>query len=190
MLDFERYGGRRGYLVHLSELSKNIFGLYRPLVQIDWPRIDRLVFICAGNICRSPYAAERARTCGVNSVSFGLQASPGANADPVATRNASRRNVDLIRHRSRRLEADSVRATDLVLLFEPRQVEAFRSINSTAVGALSLAGLWSRPVRPHVADPYAKSDRYFQECFSIIDSSVSTLCAHLSSGKPRAVKAG
>jgi protein-tyrosine phosphatase len=188
MLDFERYGGRRSYLLHLSELSKRLVGQYRTLQEIDWGRIDRFVFICSGNICRSPYAEARARACGADAVSFGLHASPGACADPVAARNAFQRNLDLTPHRSQRLEANSVRPTDLVLLFEPRHVEPFQGVNRVAMGGLSLAGLWSRPLRPHVADPYAKSDRYFQECFSIIDSSVRSLCARLPAGRAGAVR--
>jgi protein-tyrosine phosphatase len=181
MLDFERYGGRRSYLLHLSELSKSLIGVYRPMIRIDWHNIDRLVFVCSGNICRSPYAAERARAAGANAISFGLAASDGAFADPSATRNASRRDLDLTRHRSARLLASSVRPTDLVLLFEPRQVEAFRLLEGAQAGAVSLVGLWSTPLRPHVADPFAKSDRYFQECFSIIDSGVRALCAGMLS---------
>lgn len=179
MLEFERYGGRRGYLAHLSALSRVLCGQYRPLLQIEWRKIDRLVFVCAGNICRSPYAAERARASGIPAVSFGLTASTGAAADPVALRNAAQRKLDLTQHRSTRLEANSVREGDLVILFERPQVDAFNTINAVPVGGVSLAGLWSRPLRPHVTDPYAKSDRYFQECFAVIDSSVQELCGRL-----------
>jgi protein-tyrosine phosphatase len=190
MLKFERYGGRGGYLAHLSALARVLVGQSRALQQIEWHKIERLVFVCAGNICRSPYGAERARMSGVPAVSFGLTASSGATADPVAQRNALRRDVDLTQHRSTRLEANSVEAGDLVVLFEQYQVDAFYRLNKAQVGGVSLAGLWSRPLRPHVADPYGKSDGYFQECFSIIDSSVAELCGRMQPRRVAAAAAG
>ncbi len=183
MLTFERYGGRRGFLRHVSACAGAMVGAYRPLQRVDWARIDRLVFVCAGNICRSPYAEARARAAGAEAVSFGLLASPGANADPAAIRNAQRRDLDLTAHRSARLDVASLRASDLVLFFEPLQVESFLRLEGAHLAKLSLVGLWSRPARPHLTDPYGKSDRYFQECFALIDSSVRTLLGHHGAGR-------
>lgn len=175
MLNFERYGGRRGFIRHLSAYTGTLVGAYRPLQRLDWDKIDRFVFVCAGNICRSPYAEARARAAGVSTISFGLDASDGAVADAVAMRNASSRNVDLSAHRSARLEIARLRAGDLVLLFEPRQVESFLRLEGARRQMVSLVGLWSEPARPHLTDPYGKSDRYFQECFTLIDSGVNRL---------------
>jgi protein-tyrosine phosphatase len=182
MIDFKRYGGRRAYLHHLATRALWFAGTYRQLTQIDWRAIDRLVFVCKGNICRSPYGAERARLLGVDAVSFGLEATDGTDADPAAYRNARQRQVDLSAHRARRLEESRLRRGDLLLVFEPRQVSAVRERCGDAA-VVSLAGLWSRPARPYICDPYGRNDLCFQECYAVIDTGVTLLASQLLAAK-------
>lgn len=132
------------------------------------------MFVCTGNICRSPYACARARLLGVSAVSFGLAAADGAPADPVASRNALLRGVDLSEHRSAGSRSSSLTCDDLVVVFEPHHLSEIcrRYGNDTPA---SLLGTWTLPVRPHIQDPYGRSDRYFQQCFSVIDASVAAL---------------
>jgi protein-tyrosine phosphatase len=179
MIDTERYGGRRGYLNHLVARALSLAGVYRPLMAIDWDAVSRLVFICKGNICRSPYGAARARELGVDAVSFGLNAVDGALADPSAARNAQLRQLDLSSHRSQRLEKARLTCNDLLLVFEPQQL---RAVQERCGGnlALTLAGLWVKPNRPYVSDPYGRSDAYFQECFAVIDASVDALAERVN----------
>jgi low molecular weight protein-tyrosine phosphatase len=179
MIDSERFGGRRAYVTHLAARALGLVGAYGPLLDVDWPVIDRLVFVCKGNICRSPYAEARARSLGLEAVSFGLEASGGAPADPNAVRNAARRRIDLSAHRSARVDPARLRPGDLVLLFEPRQVAQFRESYGAGVPALSLAGLWARPRRPYLCDPYGRSDVCFQDCFAVIDASIAAFAAYL-----------
>lgn len=179
MIDYGRFGGRRAYLNHLAARAAGLAGAYRALLDVDWYSVGRLVFICKGNICRSPYAEARARALGLDSVSFGLEASDGAGADPSASRNAQRRRLDLSAHRSRRVDASMLRSKDLVLLFEPQQVVRFRERLGAVGATVSLAGLWAKPQRPYLCDPYGRSDVCFQDCFSVIDASVATVVARL-----------
>jgi len=179
MIDAERYGGRRAYLMHLGARTWALMGLYSRLIHINWSSINRLVFVCKGNICRSPYAAARARQEGLEAASYGLQALDGAGADSGAIRNAERRQVDLSGHRSRRLRAAEIRASDLVLLLEPRHLKTYQNMCAGHPAAVSLLGLWTRPSRPYIADPYTRSDRYFQECFSLIDAGVQSIAVRI-----------
>jgi protein-tyrosine phosphatase len=182
MIAMERYGGRRAYLQHLATRALSFAGTYRHLTQIDWRAIDRLVFVCKGNICRSPYGEARARLLGVDAVSFGLEATDGSDADPAALRNAQQRQVDLSAHRARRLEESRLRRGDLLLVFEPRQLRAVRE-RCGDVPIVSLAGLWSRPTRPYITDPYGRSDACFQECYAVIDTGVTLLASQLHAAK-------
>src|SRR5215469_15602974 len=78
MVDLELYGGRRGYVFHLAARAMGALGAYRRLGALDWGTVTRLVFVCKGNICRSPYAAARAQQLAVEATSFGLDAIEGA----------------------------------------------------------------------------------------------------------------
>jgi protein-tyrosine phosphatase len=184
MIDVELYGGKRGFLEHLRARTLYVLGAYRSVGAIEWAAVRRLVFVCKGNICRSPYACARARSLGVTAVSWGLDASGGASADPSALKNALARGIDLSRHQSTRLESARLADGDVVIVFEPaHRIEVRRRIGDGIPA--SLLGIWSRPLRPHIQDPYGQTDRYFQQCFAVIDANLAKLIEHMArSGAP------
>jgi protein-tyrosine-phosphatase len=174
----QRYGGRRQLLTHVAAGIRLRAGGWRAEQNVNWSTVRRVVFICSGNICRSPYAAERARLLGIESASCGLAASMGAGADPVAARNAAKRHVDLSSHRSRPYDGFDVMDGDLLVMFEPNQVT---TLNGRSAGAqVTLHGLWALRPQPYIADPYGRSDSYFQHCFTLIDQGVATIAERLA----------
>lgn len=179
MIDVELYGGRRGLLGHVRARTLYALGAYRYVREIGWAAVGRVAFVCKGNICRSPYACARARSLGVEAVSFGLDAADGVPADATASKNALLRGMDLSAHRSARMDPSRLTDGDLVIVFEPQQItEIRRRIGDRARAAL--LGIWSRPIRPHIQDPYGMSDRYFQQCFSMIDANLAALVEHMA----------
>ena len=180
MIDAELYGGRRAYVAHLRARASYVLGSYRSAQAINWGAVERLVFICHGNICRSPYASARAREFGARAISLGIEALDGVGANEDAARNALPRGIDLKDHRSTRLRASLILPGDLIVVFEPPQL--LRVTRQRIIGAagITLLGLWTRPVRPHIQDPYGRSDHYFQQCFAVIDRNVHDLVARLS----------
>ena len=174
----QRFGGRRHLLTHVAAGIRLRAGGWRDEQNVNWSTVRRVVFICAGNICRSPYAAARARLLGIETASCGLTASGGAGADPAAFRNAAKRHVDLSSHRSRPYKDFDFFDGDLLVMFEPSQVT---SLNDRSAGAqVTLHGLWAIRPQPYIADPYGRSDNYFQHCFTLIDQGVDTIAQRLS----------
>lgn len=185
MIDLELYGGRRSFVMHVAARAMAFAGIFAALAEIDWQHVRRLVFVCKGNICRSPYAVMRARQLGLDAVSFGFDTIDDAVANADAIRNAARRQVDLGAHRSRKLRASELREGDLVLLFEPSHLSRFlEGMSENDRHTATLVGLWAAPRWPYIADPYGKSDRYFQQCFTNIDSSIRAIARRL---KPTSV---
>lgn len=186
MVDIELYGGKRGILGHIRARAMYALGAYGNVRDIEWHSVRRLVFVCLGNICRSPYASFRAQSLGVSATSFGLDAVEGAPADPTASKNALLRGVNLSGHRSHGLVSTRLTDGDLIIVFEPRQLAEVRRRFGVQTPA-KLLGIWSRPHRPHIQDPYGRSDRYFQRCFSVIDANIAKLVERMtSSGAPAA----
>lgn len=170
-----RFGGKRSALRGAYYLLGYRLGAFRAYLDIDWSHVTRLVVGCHGNICRSPYAELRARQLGLNAISFGLCASPGARADATAIENAARRGSDLTGHRSRSVDAIGLRMGDLLVAMEPRQAERLGRL-ARAVGAqLTLQGLWASAPRPYVPDPYGHGDACFQYSYALIDSSLERM---------------
>src|SRR6266436_8043822 len=112
-----RFGSYRGFVRLMLAQVENAAGGFRAYKKIRWESVSRVVFVCHGNICRSPYAEQRALTYGLAAASFGLSAATGAPADPSACRIAARRAIELGAHRA-------CDARDLLVAMEPRQARA------------------------------------------------------------------
>ena len=175
----DRYGSRRGIFRHVVARAGGLFGAYSRLKEIRWEDITRLVFVCKGNICRSPYAAVRTGLLGLQSASFGLDTTDGAPADRRAQAAAARRGCDLSDHRARRFQTAELSRGDLLLLFEPEHVASVSGNAVSASAQVSLLGLWAPELRPYLCDPYGKSDAYFDACFGIIDDALDTLAPRI-----------
>lgn len=170
----DRYGSARGLLrLWLARLTKHRLKRY---AKIDWTRVDRLVFVCTGNICRSPYAERRAAASGVPTLSIALRGGSGDPAFPAARSAAAAAGVDLSAHRSTAVADAALRPGDLLVAMEPWQAGA---LDALGVGQVTLLGLWTRPRRPHLHDPHGLSDAYFRSCFRLIDSGVAEMLRRL-----------
>jgi len=168
-------GGSQMSLDSLKSRLALTLGLYSKLAQIEWSRVNRVVFVCKGNVCRSPYAEELAAQIGMVTASFGLHTEGGTQANPTAVDCASRRGIDLGTHLSAHIRSASFSKSDLVLFFEPRHILAAGEYLNGQTAQVSLVGLWSAPKQPYIFDPYGRSAEDFDRCFNAIDSAVKTI---------------
>lgn len=168
------YGSRRGFVRTFWYWLLYQLGRYRSYKQIDWHSIERLVFICKGNICRSAYAEEVARSLGIDAISCGLDTIENAPANARAITTAKLLGFNLGQHVSRPIMYLVLRKSDLLVAMEPRQIE-FLQKSLTRKHACTLLGLWTQPALPHIQDPYGSSPEYFEKCFTYIQNSVNEL---------------
>lgn len=177
-----RYGSRRAFCRHCAFVVLHEIGWFRKLERIDWLRVNRLVFVCKGNICRSPYAESRARSRGLNVTSFGLDADGQSSPDPIARNVALRRDVVLDGMRSRRADMREIRPGDLLLAMEPIHVRQLESLIAGAAGApqVTLLGLWKKPPRPYIPDPFGLQEVFFANCFDSIDEAIEGVARMLA----------
>lgn len=80
-----------------------------------------VVFVCQGNICRSPFAEEVARREGEGRIavaSAGLMYRPGRPTPAHGIAAAAARGIDLSGHRSSFLTADMAQAAGLIVIFD------------------------------------------------------------------------
>ena len=174
-LDVAQYGGGKPWLRHHLALASCRVGFYRDYQAIDWSRVQRLVFVCKGNICRSPYAEVRACTLGLAALSMGLDTRPESLADPQAIRAAALKGIDLAAHRSTLFDSSVLGPGDLLVGFEPWHAQAMLAGAAASGAQVTLAGLWSQPLRPDVGDPHGRSDAYFAVCYEVLDNAVQTM---------------
>lgn len=134
--------------------------------------MERLVFVCKGNICRSAYAEAVARSMGIKAISCGLQTVENAPANEDAIRTAQKMGIDLRAHRTTPIMYLELKKTDLLVVMEPKQAR-FLQRNMGRQHQYTLLGIWARPRLPYIHDPHGSPANYFEKCFDYIKKSVN-----------------
>jgi len=115
-------------LDRLVKTKSTVRAAYNPLIDASDPgATPAILFVCTGNICRSPMAEGilRARLAAkgiAGTVASAGIAFDGREATPEAIAVASRSGIDITAHRSRIISADMVAAADLVIGMERMHV--------------------------------------------------------------------
>jgi protein-tyrosine phosphatase len=177
-----QYCSRRGFARTLWYRSLHALGRYRAYRRVDWKRVRRLIFVCKGNICRSPYAEVIAKSEGLDAISCGLEAADGAQANPAALEAASRKGRDLSAHKSRPVTSITAGEGDLFIVMEPGHVEALDKFLGKESGC-TLLGIWDRPGDPYIQDPYGADAACFDRSFSLIERSVREIAREIQKAK-------
>jgi protein-tyrosine phosphatase len=143
--------------------------------------VSRLVFVCLGNINRSAFAEQVARSLGANSVSIGLSTSTGSPAFHTAVSMAPQFGLDLTQHRATDITDYQFQPNDLLLAMEIRHARKLEAVGIPRK-SIAMLGHWSSPHRIHLHDPHTLSDAYFRTCFTLIHSAVGGLVAEMRIG--------
>ena len=152
-------------------------------------RPRRLLFVCTGNICRSPLAeaifrhqAQQAGRGGEFEVdSAGTHDyHEGQRADPRARRVGEARGV-AVTSIAREVEASDFERFDLILAMDRGHLrELRRRCPAPLRDRIRLMGEWDvARDAPDVPDPYYSSDRAFVEVFEMLDRCSRRLLAEL-----------
>lgn len=163
----DHYGSKRGLLKHYTFTAHGLLGRFRRYQRVDWNRVDRVIFICQGNICRSPLAEYVARAEGARTESFGLNCGDEYPADPRAIRYGSTLGLDLDPHRSRHIAAYQPLPGDLLIVMEPMHLPGALA-SSRGVAQVTLAGLWLQAPRPYIHDPFCSGETFFTRCETFV----------------------
>lgn len=173
------FGGKKAALRSAGAWILWRLGFLSRYASIDWERTQRLVFVCLGNICRSPYGEMLCRSEGLSSDSCGLEASPGSPSPKTALETAQAHGHPLDSHRATHFDDFDWAPGDLAIVFEiPHAHEVQSRLERRFPGSapqVILLGLWKRPRRPHIQDPYSLGASYFDSCYAVIDASLKRL---------------
>lgn len=161
--------------------------------QVDGDCVS-VLFVCTGNICRSPTAegvfrilAERAGLGPrVQVDSAGLHDYHiGEPPDPRTRRAAQARGYDLSGQRARRVEPEDFQRFDLILAMDDGHERALRRMAPLGCRARVQRFLaWApRAGRHAVPDPYYGGDRGFEEVLDLIEAGCSGLIDGLRRGR-------
>ncbi len=152
-------------------------------IQIGNLKPRSILFLCHGNICRSPFAAAVfTRSCppqlreSVTATSAGF-IGPGRAAPPQALAAGLRCGVDISAHRSALVTQEALETADLVVVMSPDQARDIRArAGPRTVNVLMLGDLDPSPMeRRTIGDPWGGSDSAFDSSYERIHRCVREL---------------
>lgn len=146
--------------------------------------IRNILFVCAGNICRSPMAEwqlkallwENAIT-GIQVGSAGLIALPGNSASFNAVRAARENSISLEEHKARPITTELIDNADLVLVMESHQGHELITDHPQASEKILLLRHFARygSRERGISDPYGRNLEAYRFCFEDIKECVESL---------------
>ena len=180
----DNFGSKRGLAAALSYKLLYLCGFYKAYQHIDFNTVNRIVFVCAGNICRSPFGEYLAKAKGLNAVSYGLHCVGGHKADFRAIHEASIRGVDMHNHITRNISEYQVQKGDLLIVMEPQHLLELNA-KDIEYEQVTIAPLWSEKPIPYLSDPFNFNDTFFSRCESVVEQCVIKVQTRLSTEKNR-----
>ncbi|SIO66901.1 Protein-tyrosine-phosphatase [Singulisphaera sp. GP187] len=147
----------------------------------------QVLFLCAGNICRSPYAAAVAvKNLGhrLEIDSAGYLPLPGRPSPEVAVAVAAARGIDLSDHASQVLTETLVRQSHLIIVFDYANYQQFRRTYPFARDRVFPLGA-IRPEGPlFIEDPWNGGAEEFERCYQEIDENLERVIEEVGRAGP------
>jgi protein-tyrosine-phosphatase/predicted ATP-grasp superfamily ATP-dependent carboligase len=138
-----------------------------------------VLFVCYGNICRSPFAAGVARSALPGSVrvaSAGTSADAGRRSPSVARAVAHEFGVDLENHRSLSVNRELIEQADAIFVFDQRNRSALRRRFPEANGKVHFLGALG-PGPLAIGDPIGGDHDRFRRTYSTIAAALGVSSA-------------
>ncbi len=157
----------------------------------------RLLFVCMGNICRSPTGqgvaetliARRGLSSRIRVDSAGTHAYHiGEPPDPRSCRAAARRGYDLTRQRARRVDVSDFHRFDYILAMDRQNLEALERIRPRDATAKvqRLLDYSTLGIAEDVPDPYYGGAHGFEQVLDLVENAVDALIDHAASSTQEA----
>ena len=146
--------------------------------------IQNILFVCAGNICRSPMAEWQLKALlwekpitGLQVGSAGLIALPDNPASFNAVRVAREHSISLAEHKARSITAEIIDDADLILVMESHQGHELITDHPQASEKIFLLRHFARygSRERGISDPYGRNLEAYRFCFEDIKECVESL---------------
>jgi len=150
--------------------------------------MQRIVFVCTGNLCRSPMAEyalqnELARR-GVNDTlveSAGTLAIDGASAAGKAVSEMKKHGIDMGPHRARILTGEMIRDADIIVVMEHYHREAVLAFDpSSANKTIMMGSLLDGESIDEIPDPYGFDEAFFSSTCGLILKAAGALADRIA----------
>ena len=182
----KHYGGNWAFLRYWYHgLANTIFGAYKKYARMP-AQINRVVFVCRGNICRSSLAEWAFKSkSNLPCVSFGIETVSNGSANTRIAGLAKKYGIDLELHKTTSVNDIKFQKGDLYVCMEPAHIEVLR--DSYKLDNLLLFGLLDSSRYAYIHDPYSSDPAYAEHCVKKILALTDVLVASVGEGNKSTV---
>lgn len=155
------------------------------------------LFVCKGNVCRSPFAerlgiriAENNGLAGMNFFSAGFEVSTSTHPPENAILAAESFGISLDSHKSKRISYEILNSFDMIFTTEIGHLKTLKESFPQFQDKIFLLPLFEKN-KPYtkgsyhfcnIPDPYGKSFKQFYTCFQRIERCLNELFQDLRNG--------
>jgi protein-tyrosine-phosphatase len=150
--------------------------------------MPNIIFVCTGNICRSPLAEELLRMKwkstnrkDLSVSSMGIHGLKDQPASGTMQRVCEPHGINLSNHKSRTLVFDELNRADHIFTMEMVQKEFIQLYLPHLADRIALLGAWPEAdsSKHNIKDPIRGTIKDYQETFSSIDGHINRILPHL-----------
>ena len=177
--------GVREALVSLGR-RMNVRHQYERWAAVPFPdSVQSVLFVCKGNICRSPLAQVYFKSLvekegwKVTVCSAGLETTPGKPAHANAKAVALQHRLSLDSHTTSHVHKELIEQSDLIIVMEIAQKTRIHRLYPKSKGKVVLLGRFDSVGPLEIADPYSGTSEDFHSCFQQVRRCCDVLAARL-----------
>ena len=135
-------------------------------------KIQNILVVCVGNICRSPMAEYllKQEHPNLHVESAGISGLVGHPADDKAQLCMLKLNIDMSAHTAKKLNAELIKKADLILVMSNNQQRHLEQTWPFAKGKVFRLGHWQNK---NISDPYQHDQKIFDDTCELIQQCVT-----------------
>jgi len=135
-------------------------------------KIQSILVVCVGNICRSPMAEYlfKQEYPNLSIESAGISGLVGYPADDKAQICMQQLHIDMSTHRAKKLNTEHLKKADLILVMSLNQQKHIEQTWPFAKGKVFRLGHWQHK---NVPDPYQHNQAFFDTTCQLIQQCVT-----------------
>jgi len=145
-----------------------------------------IVFLCYGNICRSPFAerywnalVDRSSRTGPRAASAGFHGTSHRETPKPFVELAAEFGVDLESHRSRIVSRELLMNSEVILMMDKRNQQALSDSFPELMDHATFLGSYAPQTPDEIADPWGKTPEVARNCYRDLARAVDGLWEQL-----------